>query len=136
MIKLFSIAITAILLSACLKDKGNFRNQENNEELTTIYENYYEGYLKLNPLEATGQGDNRYNDQLPIDISTEYRNEKLIFYQKYLNELLDINREELNANDKITYDTFRYSLKNSINGLGFNTHLTRSAFRQCRFLSC
>jgi uncharacterized protein (DUF885 family) len=123
MIKLFSITLTAILLSACLKDKGNFRNQEDNEELTTIYENYYEGYLRLNPLEATGQGDYRYNDQLPIDISTEYRNKKLIFYQKYLNELLDINREELNANDKITYDTFQYSLKNNINELGFNTHL-------------
>ncbi|MDP5138986.1 MAG: DUF885 domain-containing protein, partial [Spirosomaceae bacterium] len=122
MTKLFAAAFAVLLLSGCLKDKDNFRNQEDNEALATIYESYYEAYLKLHPLEATGQGDNRYNDQLPIDISTEYRAKKLEFYQKYLNDLLEINREELNSGDKITYDTFLYTLKNSIGELGFNTH--------------
>lgn len=123
MTKLLSVAFAAFLLAGCLKDKDNFRNQEDNDALATIYEGYYEAYLKLHPLEATGQGDNSYNDQLPIDISTEYRAKKLEFYQKYLNDLLEINREELNDGDKITYDTFLYSLKNSIGELGFNTHL-------------
>lgn len=122
MTKLFAAAFAVLLLSGCLKDKDNFRNQEDNEALATIYESYYEAYLKLHPLEATGQGDNRYNDQLPIDISTEYRAKKLEFYQKYLNDLLEINRDELNSGDKITYDTFLYTLKNSIGELGFNTH--------------
>lgn len=131
MFKIFSIVLTALLLSACLKDKENFRNQENNEKLASIYKTYYEGYLKLHPLDATGQGDYRYNDELPIDISAEYRTEELTFYQKYLNELLDINREELNAADKITYDTFRYALKNSINSFGFDTHLIPADHFQC-----
>ena len=34
-----------------------------------ILDDYYEQRLKLFPIEATTQGDNRYNDQLPNDIS-------------------------------------------------------------------
>lgn len=123
MTKYFSIILTVFMLAACLKDKKNFRNQENNEELTKIYEDYYEEYLHLHPLEATSQGDYRFNDQLPIDISDEYRSTKREFYQKYLNELLDINREKLNELDKLTYDTFLYSLKNGLDGLSFNENL-------------
>ena len=32
-------------------------------EIDSIAANYYEQYLKLYPLEATAQGDYRYNDQ-------------------------------------------------------------------------
>ncbi len=122
MSRYFTVLLLTGILSACLKDKKNFRNQENNPELADIYEKYYEEYLTLHPLEATSQGDYRFNDQLPLDITTEYRAQKREFYQKYLNELLDINREKLNEFDKLTYDTFLYSLKTGLEGLRFNEH--------------
>ena len=34
-------------------------------KLDALYEQYWEAMLKLNPVQATFQGDNRYNDQLP-----------------------------------------------------------------------
>ena len=41
---------------------------------------YYEGYLKMFPLEATIQGDNRYNDQLPNAISQDFISKEIGFY--------------------------------------------------------
>ena len=34
-------------------------------DLAKLFDQYFEDRLKLFPLEATAQGDNRYNDQLP-----------------------------------------------------------------------
>jgi hypothetical protein len=44
--------------------------------LDSIASNYYEQYLKLYPLDATSQGDTRYNDQLPINIDKDLSPEK------------------------------------------------------------
>ncbi|MFX8347224.1 hypothetical protein ABTL51_20125, partial [Acinetobacter baumannii] len=41
--------------------------------LNALYEQYWEELLKLNPIQATFQGDPRYNDQLPNFYSAEYR---------------------------------------------------------------
>jgi len=34
-------------------------------QLNALYDQYWEEVLKLNPLQATFQGDPRYNDQMP-----------------------------------------------------------------------
>lgn len=39
-------------------------------------------------LEATANGDNRYNDQLPIDISESYRMKVKAFYESQLKTLV------------------------------------------------
>ena len=65
----FSLA----LFTAC-------KNETKEEATTTdvipfaeLLDNYYEDGLKLNPLNATMAGDNRYNDQFPNVLSPEYK---------------------------------------------------------------
>ena len=41
--------------------------------LAALFEAYWEEQAKLFPLEATAQGDNRYNDQLPNDQTRAFR---------------------------------------------------------------
>lgn len=43
-----------------------------NAALHQLFEDYYEDRLKLFPLEATAQGDPRYNDQLPNSVSMSF----------------------------------------------------------------
>ncbi len=43
------------------------------QRLDALYAQYWEESLKLNPIQATFQGDPRYNDQLPDFGSAEYR---------------------------------------------------------------
>ena len=50
--------------------------------IDSIASKYYEGYLKMFPLEATMQGDNRYNDQLPNAISQDFISKEIGFIPK------------------------------------------------------
>ena len=52
--------------------------------LNALYEQYWEELLKLNPLQATFQGDNRYNDQLPDTLSAQYRQQMHDFTTRWL----------------------------------------------------
>ena len=46
-------------------------------QLQKLYADFWEEGLKLNPIQATFQGDDRYNDQLPDMGSAEFRVERL-----------------------------------------------------------
>lgn len=80
------------------------------KKLNALFENYWEDRNKLFPLEATQQGDNRYNDLLPNDQTKEFRDQLDAFYQKNLNELHQFKRDELNPNDQVSYDIFEYEM--------------------------
>jgi hypothetical protein len=40
-----------------------------NQQLSAVLNNYYEYRARLIPIEATQNGDNRYNDKLPVDFT-------------------------------------------------------------------
>ncbi|WP_139920280.1 DUF885 family protein [Hymenobacter sp. DG01] len=113
------------LLAACNQQKSTEQDSaattETNladiKDTKQLFDAYWEENARLFPLEATAQGDNRYNDQLPNDGTKEFRGKLQAFYQKYLNGLQKFNREELSANDKISYDIFRYDLESKLEGL-------------------
>ncbi len=88
-----------------------------NPELAKMFDQYFEDRLKLYPLEATGQGDNRYNDLLPNDISAPFRTSAKAFYQNYLDKISAYNRESLDDNDRISYDIFKREMAMNLEGL-------------------
>jgi uncharacterized protein (DUF885 family) len=120
--------LAGALLAGCNQPKNNAETGAATEtsladmkDMPTLFDAYWEENAKLFPLEATTQGDNRYNDQLPNDGTREFRSKLRNFYQKYLDGLHQFNREELSANDKISYDMFEYDLQNKLEGLKLNT---------------
>lgn len=94
-----------------------------NKELNKVFDDYYEERLKYFPLEATGIGDNRYNDQLPVDIADSYREQLKSFFQKYLDETNKFNRDSLAGEDILSYDMFKREMQMQIEGLGFHDNL-------------
>ncbi|GAB2453375.1 hypothetical protein GCM10011375_00290 [Hymenobacter qilianensis] len=91
------------------------------KDLSTLFANYWEENLKLFPLDATTQGDKRYNDRLPNDQTQAFRDTLQTTYQNYLSQLQKFDREKLSDNDKISYDIFKYDLENKLAGLKLNT---------------
>lgn len=83
-------------------------------EIDSIAANYYEQYLKLYPLEATAQGDLRYNDQLPINIDKDFISGEISFYSSVQNEMKKLDYKSLNDEDKTVYDVLDYTLKDKI----------------------
>lgn len=79
--------------------------------LDSIAANYYEQYLKLYPLEATSQGDLRYNDQLPINIDKDFISGEIAFYNSVQKQLENVDYKALSDEDKIVYDVLDFTLK-------------------------
>jgi uncharacterized protein (DUF885 family) len=91
-----------------------------NKELARFFEEYYEQRLKLFPLEATQQGDNRYNDQLPNNISQEFIGKLKQFYSDNLARINTFDRITLSDEDKVAYDTFKREMEVQLEGFTFN----------------
>jgi len=79
-------------------------NTDNNTSLkiNEVFENYYQENLKLYPLNATRQGDIRYNDFLPNNLTDEFRNKEKIYYLNYVNQLNKFDDNKLNEDDKLS----------------------------------
>ncbi|MVN78617.1 DUF885 family protein [Hymenobacter sp. HMF4947] len=82
--------------------------------LAALFINYWEEQARLFPLQATAQGDNRYNDQLPNDQTQAFRQQLQTMYQRYQTQLRKIDRTKLNANDQTSFDIFDYDLAMSL----------------------
>src|SRR4051812_10436925 len=101
--KLGMLLAAAALLAACKQPA-----KQGNQNFDKVLNNYYEDRIKLFPLEATYAGDTRYNDLLPNDGSQQFINQAKAFYTKYLNELHQFKREDLNEQDQLSYDVLNY----------------------------
>lgn len=86
-------------------------------------EAYYQEYLTFYPMEATSQGDNRYNHQLPNNISREYRKRLKGFFTKYLKELDNYKRESLNTSEKASWDILKWECEIHLGDLAYKSHL-------------
>src|SRR5262245_7110825 len=98
-------------------------SKPSNTELQKLFEQADEEFLKLNPVGATFRGDNRYNDKLPVDFSDSYREITKAYYQKNIAAIKKFKREDLNENDKISYDVFVWQNDMALQGLKFKTNL-------------
>ncbi len=116
------------LLCASCKNSKTATSTGSNKDLAQLFNNYYEDRLKLFPLEATSIGDNRYNDQLPNDGSTQFLKQEHDFYAGYLNKLKQFKREDLNQEDQLSYDIFTYEAQTALEAL--NYHFEYMPFNQ------
>ena len=92
-----------------------------NNDLNGLFGQYWDKQSRLDPLAATGQGDNRFNAILPNDQTQAWRDTLGAFYQQYLGRLEKYDRNALDDNDKISYDIFQYEMRQRLAGLKLNT---------------
>jgi uncharacterized protein (DUF885 family) len=92
-------------------------------QLHRLFDNYYEERLALFPVEATLNGDHRYDGCLANEISEEHRNRQEDLANKYLRELAAIDRDGLSEADQLGWDVLRSDLTRIKEGLKFPEHL-------------
>lgn len=63
------------------------RQQSKAAQLNRIYDEYWDASMRLNPLQATFQGDARHNDQLPNILSAAYRQQSHDFTVEWLGKV-------------------------------------------------
>ncbi len=107
-----TLGIVAGLVS-CKKSDSPL-TKETPAELDSIASHYYEQYLKLYPLQATSQGDLRYNDQLQIDIDKDFISGEIAFYSSIQKQLKKVDYKSLSDEKKTVYDVLDYTLKDNL----------------------
>ncbi|MEB1182124.1 DUF885 family protein [Xanthomonas campestris pv. campestris] len=80
--------------------------QSKAQQLTLLYDQYWDASLKLNPLQATFQGESRYNDQLPNFLSPAFRQQSHDFTTLWLARVEAIGPDGLSGQDLLSYQIF------------------------------
>ncbi len=93
------------------------RSVPDNKDFGKVLNDYYNDRMKYFPIEATQNGDQHYNDQLPVDFTDSYLDTLRNFYGGYLNKILVFDRDNLNRNDQISYDVLLRELKMDLEGI-------------------
>lgn len=111
------VLLFAGTIAAC---KQGDKKSNANPQFGKLCDQYYEDYLKLNPISATYAGDNRYNSELPNDGSVAYLNTTKNFYKQYLDSLGKYKRDQLDENDKLSFDVLKDNLETGLEGLKYH----------------
>ncbi|WP_206859679.1 DUF885 domain-containing protein [Lysobacter changpingensis] len=89
------------------------------DQLNKLYADFWEAYLKHNPVLATYTGDTRYNAELPDFGSQQYRDESKKFLQDWLAKAEAIGSEGLAGQDLLNYEIFTKDAKDQIESFQF-----------------
>lgn len=93
-------------------------------ELAALAERYYEAQARFDPIySATLQGDNRFDDQLPISIAPGERRQRFAMYREVQRQLARIPRGKLSASDALTHELLAYELQTRLAFERFDDHL-------------
>jgi uncharacterized protein (DUF885 family) len=118
---LLSLAIAATLAGALAlpspafaRDTAAAPASDKAARLNALYDEYWEEMLKLNPVQATFQGDNRYNDQLPDFYSAGFRAKSHAFTEGWLKRIEAVGSDGLAGQDLLSYEIFVRDAKDSL----------------------
>ena len=120
--RLLFFVLSVCLLLACNNNKGKTAPDvvKTNDDLSNLFNNYWEERMKLFPLDATQNGDSRYNDQMEIGFTDSFRDKLREFYSNYLNQVVKFESGELDDNDRISYNIFKREMEMQLEGLKFH----------------
>ncbi|MEP2059448.1 MAG: DUF885 domain-containing protein [Maribacter litoralis] len=116
--------ITGLHTQAQLKTNGEVSTNPtiHNVGFITLLAHYYDDGLKLNPLAATFQGDNRYNDTLPNFLSESYKKELVNYYEMYLERAEKFDNAKLSESEQMSKAILKWECEINLEGLAFENY--------------
>jgi uncharacterized protein (DUF885 family) len=101
----FSVLI-ALLVSLLVV---NCKSKE--QDFTSITKSYFDDKNALDPLGATQNGQNEYNDQLQFEMTDSYRKAQLAFFDKYETTLSSIDEKQLSEEEQNSYEIIKWEVE-------------------------
>lgn len=124
--KLLILVSISILFISCKTDQKNDSDTiatDQSEAFNKMLDDYYEDGLKLNPLQATFSGDNRYNDQFPNFLSDEYVAKVKSHYNKYQEQLNTFDESMMSDSEKMTMAILKWECDINLEGFNYSQDL-------------
>ena len=124
--KLVVILAVVTSLWACSTEKKKPEIKASEKKTINITENfnqflkdYNEGKLKLNPMNATYAGDNRFNNQFPNFLSEAYQTKKTAFFTTAKADLEKFSDTDLSESEKLSKAVLAWDCDMAINQASF-----------------
>ncbi|MBL7782563.1 MAG: DUF885 domain-containing protein [Saprospiraceae bacterium] len=114
----YLLLLTSLLFVQC-KPSSPKTAATPDKSMKEFIDQFYRDRLAFYPLEATTQGVEGYNDQLPITVSDAYRRQLRDFYTRTQTALAQFKPDQLDASDRISYDILKWECEISIADLDF-----------------
>ena len=102
-ILLFTVTTSLLLL--------NCKSENKKQDFSTLTKNYFDDKNVLDPLSATQNGQNEYNDKLQFEMTDSYRKLQAAFFDKYQTALQGIAIEDLKEEEKNSYEIIKWEVE-------------------------
>ena len=102
----------------------NCKSEKKSQDFSAIAKRYFDGKNALNPLDATQNGQNEYNDQLQFEMTDSYRKKQAAFFDKNEKDLASIDTTILSNEEKNSYDIIKWETEVGQQLLKQNANLT------------
>ena len=89
----------------------NCKKQEETTNFTALTKSYFEDKNVLDPISATQNGQNEYNDQLQLDMTDGYRKAQAVFFDKYEKKLSKIDEKKLSEEEQNSYEIIKWEIQ-------------------------
>ena len=100
------ILFAAIILTSIISCKTDKKNSD----FKKITADYFNAKNVLDPLGATQNGQNQFNDKLQFDMTDSYRKEQANFYDKFEKALSEVDGENLSDEEKNSFEIMKWEL--------------------------
>jgi uncharacterized protein (DUF885 family) len=120
-----AVLAVALFVAACSNEQAEppADAADPTASLHALFDEFFERGLELNPMRASTIGDYRFNDQFANSIGPEHREASRQLDEIFLARLLNIDRNQLSRQDRLSYDIFRLNREQSLEGERFPGHL-------------
>jgi len=115
-----------LLFSACKNETKKETTTETStasEDFEMILKDYYEDGLKLNPVNATMTGDNRYNDQFNNLLSEEQIEKQKEYYRTYKEKIAGYDTSKLSESQKMSLAILKWECDINLEHLSFKNYV-------------
>ncbi|MCZ8230219.1 DUF885 domain-containing protein [Flavobacterium sp.] len=112
---LLTFTLTVFLISC--------KKEANSTDFTALTKSYFDDKNVLNPLGATQNGQNEYNDQLQFEMTNSYRKKQEAFYEKYETALSTIDTSILSEEELNSYEIIKWEIAMGKEMLQYPTNL-------------
>ncbi|MDX1444301.1 MAG: DUF885 domain-containing protein [Gammaproteobacteria bacterium] len=120
-----AIGLTALFLVSACASMGTNNASSSNAEVEKLHELFHEAWerdLRENPMMATYQGDDRYNDTWG-EFGFDVRTRSMEADKEILAKLEEIDRNALPEDEQLNYDLFRKEYESRIEQYGYREYL-------------
>ncbi|MFV5684824.1 DUF885 domain-containing protein [Flavobacterium sp. GB2R13] len=115
-----TLVLTAFTILLLLE---NCKSKEKKEDFSALTKNYFDDKNALDPLTATQNGQNQYNDQLQFEMTDSYRKSQAAFFDKYEKALQTVDETKLSEEEKNSYEIIKWEVEIGKNLLKQPTNL-------------